>query len=120
MVARNIRGVVERYCTGLNAGRPVVIDHGFELDPDEERRRFAILSILYDGLDRPAFASRFGREALTCFAEQWEALVVERCVTVGERDVRLTPRGVRHADVVGQLFFSERVCRLVDAYEYDA
>ena len=34
-------------------------------------------------------------------------------------DVRLSPRGVRHADVVGNLFFSERVQRLVESYEYD-
>jgi hypothetical protein len=33
--------------------------------------------------------------------------------------IRLTARGVRHADVVGQLFFSERVRRLTEAYEYD-
>jgi hypothetical protein len=31
----------------------------------------------------------------------------------------LTARGVGHADVVGQLFFSERVRSLMADYEYD-
>jgi oxygen-independent coproporphyrinogen-3 oxidase len=118
MMARNIRGVVEDYCGAMAAGRTEV-SHGFFLDEDERRRRFVILSLLYDGLRWRDFADTFGTDARALFAPQWQALEEEGCATLGEDAVRLTPRGVRHADVVGQLFFSERVRRLMDTYEYD-
>ena len=44
----------------------------------------------------------------------------ERCVTLNGEAARLTARGVRHADVIGNFFYSERVRRLIDTYEYDA
>jgi oxygen-independent coproporphyrinogen-3 oxidase len=118
MVARNIRGVVDDYCRAVWAGETDV-RHGFALDADEQQRRFVILSLLYDGLDPGAFRAAFGADAREGFAGQWEALAAEDCVALGERTIRLTRRGVRHADVVGQLFFSERVRRLMDAYEFD-
>ncbi len=117
MVARNIRGVVEDYCVHMREGRTEVF-HGFELNADEQRRRFAILSLLYDGLDFVAFALTFGEDARRLFADEWEALLEEDCVTL-DGAARLTRRGVRHADVVGQLFFSERVRQLLNEYEYD-
>jgi oxygen-independent coproporphyrinogen-3 oxidase len=114
MVARNIRAVVEDFCAA-----PPAINHGFDLDDDEQRRRFAILSLLYDGLDLRAFAGTLGVDARAVFAAQWDALLAEECVTLHGDTVRLTARGVRHADVVGQLFFSERVRRLAAEFEYD-
>jgi oxygen-independent coproporphyrinogen-3 oxidase len=118
MVARNIRSVVEGHGAAMRAG-DALIRHGFELDEDERQRRFVILSLLYDGVDRRAFSAAFGADAGDRFAPQWDALAAEDCVIVEEAAIRLTPRGVRHADVVGQLFFSERVRRLMDTYEYD-
>ncbi len=118
MVARNIRGMVESYCAALAAGDSRV-SHGFALDADEQRRRFVIQSLLYDGLDLRDFRGQFGADAYSLFRPQWQALEEEGCVTVGEDAIRLTARAVRHADVVGQLFFSERVRQLTEAYEYD-
>jgi oxygen-independent coproporphyrinogen III oxidase len=119
MVARNIRAVIDGYCEDMTAGR-AVINHGFELDGDEQRRRFVILSLLYDGLDLTAYASAFAADARGDFAPEWEALTAEDCVRFDGAAVRLTARGVRHSDVVGQLFFSERVRQLMDTFEYDA
>jgi oxygen-independent coproporphyrinogen-3 oxidase len=118
MVARNIRGVVEDYCARMKAG-DTAVSYGFVLDDNERRRRFVIQSLLFDGLDLAEFRSAFGVDALRCFATQWEPLQEEGCITRTKSAVRLTPRGVRHADIVGQLFFSERVQHLVDTYEYD-
>src|SRR5207248_6030442 len=61
MVARNIRAVVEEYGAAVARG-DALIRHGFELDDDERRRRFVILSLLYDGVDRRAFAAAFGAD----------------------------------------------------------
>lgn len=119
MVARNIRGVVEAYCQAMQAG-DTEVRHGFALDDDEQQRRHVIQALLYDGLDLSDFAATFGADASQTFRPQWDALREEDCV-IGEGDfIRLTARGVRHADVVGQLFFSERVQHLIDTYEYDA
>jgi oxygen-independent coproporphyrinogen-3 oxidase len=118
MVARNIRSVVETYCDAMRRG-DTAVSHGFELDADEQRRRFVIQTLLYDGLDLVEFAAAFGVDACACFAGEWDALVAERCVNIGTERIALTARGIRHADVVGQLFFSDRVRCLADAYEYD-
>ncbi len=117
MLARNIRAVVEEFCAA--ADRPPLVTHGVELDLDERRRRFVILSLLYDGLDLDAFRARFDDDARLLFQEHWDALSAEECVRTEPDVIRLSPRGVRHADVVGQLFFSDRVRSLVDTFEYD-
>jgi oxygen-independent coproporphyrinogen-3 oxidase len=118
MIGHNIRGVVEGYVAAVRRG-DFLVRHGFELDDDETRRRFTILSLLYDGLDLRAFAGLFRTDASGQYAGAWDLLREERCVEEHDGRFRLTPRGVRHADVVGQLFFSERVRRLIDEYEYD-
>jgi oxygen-independent coproporphyrinogen-3 oxidase len=118
MLARNIRAVIDDYARAWTTG-DTLIRHGVVLDEDEQRRRFVILSLLYDGLDGEAFAARFGADPAELFAPQWEALEAEECIAREGGLIRLTPRGVRHSDVVGQLFFSERVRRLVETFEYD-
>jgi oxygen-independent coproporphyrinogen-3 oxidase len=118
MVARNIRGVIDDYVARMNEG-DTRASHGIALDDDERRRRFVIQSLLFDGLDPGAFREAFAADAREAFAEEWEALLAEGCVHDDASAIRLTPRGVRHADVVGQLFFSERVVRLMAEYEYD-
>jgi oxygen-independent coproporphyrinogen-3 oxidase len=118
MVARNIRGVIEQYQQRVLAG-DMAVSHGFLLDEDERRRRYLILSLLYDGLDTGAFARTYHADARELFASVWEALTAEACIRDDGTIIRLTPRGVRHADVVGQLFFSPRVVQRIEAYEYD-
>ncbi|HEY7309025.1 MAG TPA: STM4012 family radical SAM protein [Gemmataceae bacterium] len=119
MVARNIRSVVEAYCRAMQAGETDV-RHGFVLDADEQQRRHVILSLLYEGLDLRDFTTTFGVDAYQSFQPQWEALDEEDCVRRDCDCIRLTARGVCHADIIGQLFFSERVRRLIETYEYDA
>jgi oxygen-independent coproporphyrinogen III oxidase len=118
MVARNIRGVVEEYGARMRAG-DASVSHGFALDEDERRRRWVIQSLLYDGLDRAAFRRAFGVDARELYADVWNALLDEGCVSENREVLQLTPLGVRHADVVGQMFFSDRVRGLMATYEYD-
>jgi oxygen-independent coproporphyrinogen-3 oxidase len=119
MVASNIRSVVEDYQRRQRQG-DTPIRHGFVLDDEERQRRFVVQSLLYDGLDLAAFTATFAADARTVFAGQWEALAEESCIRDEGTRLVLSPRGVRHADVVGQLFFSERVRRLMAEYEYDS
>jgi oxygen-independent coproporphyrinogen-3 oxidase len=118
MVARNIRAVIADY-EGAWRSDDALIRHGFALDADEQRCRFVILSLLYDGLDCAAFADAFAADARALFAPQWQALFAEGCVHDDGAALRLTARGVRHSDVVGHLFFSDRVRRLAETFEYD-
>jgi oxygen-independent coproporphyrinogen-3 oxidase len=119
MKAPNIRAVVDDYRDRMRAG-DTAVSHGFALDRDEQTRRFVIQSLLFDGLSWVDFRQAFpGDDARTRFAPQWEALSAEGCVRTDESGARLTPRGVRHADIVGDLFFSDRVRRLLETYEYD-
>jgi oxygen-independent coproporphyrinogen-3 oxidase len=119
MIARNIRGVIDAYGQAM-AAADTAVGHGFELDDDERQRRWVIQSLLFDGLDLAEFERQFATDAREVFRPQWEALEAEDCVVTADRTIRLTARGVRHSDVVGQLFFSDRVRRLMDNYEYDA
>jgi oxygen-independent coproporphyrinogen-3 oxidase len=118
MLTKNIRTEIEEYSVTMTRGDDAV-RFGIELDDDERRRRFVIQSLLYDGLDLRAFSSNFNRDARELFAGEWALLWEERCI-VDEGDIiRLSARGMRHADIVGNLFFSERVQALTEAYEYD-
>lgn len=118
MVARNIRAVVEEYLERLRQGRLLVF-HGFELDDEERQRRWVIQSLLYQGLNLEEFRREFEVCARERFADLWEMLHEERCIEEKGDGIVLTARGVRHADIVGQLFFSERVRQLIAEYEYD-
>jgi oxygen-independent coproporphyrinogen-3 oxidase len=118
MITRNIRAVVEDYTRRMAEG-DTAVRHGFDLDIEERQRRFIIQSLLYDGLDRGLFRELFGLDACEAFPAPWEALEAEDLIEKGPCRVRLTARGVRHADIVGQLFFSERVRALIASWEYD-
>lgn len=118
MLTKNIRAEIEEYSAAMARGDGAV-NFGVELDDDERRRRFVIQSLLYDGLDLCEFHAHFGRDARELFAEQWRLLHEERCVVEEGGLIRLSARGVRHSDVVGNLFFSGRVRALIEAYEYD-
>jgi oxygen-independent coproporphyrinogen-3 oxidase len=118
MITRNIRNVIDEYAQRLAEGDSA-IRYGFVLDEDERYRRFVIQSLLYDGLIWSDFAGTFQRDARDVFGDRWTALTEEGLVELSAETVRLSRRGVRHADIVGQLFFSDRVNRLIDTFEYD-
>lgn len=118
MVARNIRAVVDDYCQRMS-NNDTGVTHGFLMDEDERRRRYVIQSLLSSGLNPDDFDRTFGASARECFAEVWQVLEEAGCVRDDGGRIVLTPRGVRHADVVGTMFFSERVRQRIEEYEYD-
>jgi oxygen-independent coproporphyrinogen-3 oxidase len=119
MLGKNIRAVVEEYVRDHLSTRGHRVRHGFVLDDDEQDRRWALQSLLAGALDLADFAAARGADAVELFAPQWAALEAEGCVRRDGGLIRLTERGTRHADAVGQLFFSERVRRLMAEHEYD-
>jgi oxygen-independent coproporphyrinogen-3 oxidase len=119
MTTRNIRSVVEDYCAAMAAG-DFTIRHGFVLDDDERFRRWVIQSLFAGGFDVSECEEQFGPARLLALRDVFALLQEEDCVVLRPGRRQLTPRGLRHSDVVAGLFFSPRVRQRMAEYEYDA
>lgn len=90
---------------------------GFVMNADERMRKTAILGLI--DLDGKSFHAMHGISFRDAFAEEIRALekslLIER-----HRDDHyvLTNRGVRHRDVIVQMFISDKVKNLVSSYNY--
>lgn len=89
-----------------------LIRHGFALDGEDQRRRFAILSLLDCGLDEAAYARRFATSVAQDLPMLAEGLALG-LLAHADGVWRLTDRGVGHADVIGRWLFSRRVEQLM-------
>lgn len=91
------------------------IRHGFVLDGEDQRRRYAILSLLESGLDEAAYARRFGSSVADDLPMLAEGLPLGVLVHA-DGAWRLTDRGVGYADVIGRWLYSRRVEELMAAW----
>jgi oxygen-independent coproporphyrinogen-3 oxidase len=93
-------------------------DYGCELDDGEQRRRWAIKSLLRaEGIDLAAYRRRFGtdlRVDLPDLAALPEAGYLE---AAGDR-VRLTPAGLERSDAIGPWLGSDAVAGRSAAYRF--
>ncbi len=109
--SRVVRGIIDAY----NA-RPVdsfhFAHHGFELSAAEERRRFAILSMLAEGLDFARWHQRYSLDAMSDLSEL-EDLVALGLASRDESGLRLTAAGVERSDVIGPWLHSSDVNALM-------
>ncbi len=119
MTTRNIRGVIDDYCSAMEAG-DFSIRHGFVLDDDERQRRWLIQTLFGGGIDRLEAETRLDRSDLLHFRPQFDLLEEEGCIVRRSGRIDLTSRGIRHSDLVAQVFFSPRVRDLMAEFEYDA
>jgi len=114
--ARGVRGIIDRYLARTDDDFAVA-DYGFVLDDAEQRRRWAILSVLSDeGLARDAYRARFDGDPLADVPELGELL--RRGFAVDDAGtLRLTAEGVARADMIGPYLFSDAVRRKMADYE---
>jgi oxygen-independent coproporphyrinogen-3 oxidase len=92
-------------------------NYGFELDNEERRRRYILLSLLCDeGLNFAGYHQRFGTEALEDFPEILQ-LVTLNLATQQERILRLSEAGIERSDVIGGWLFSDSVGQLMQSYK---
>ena len=91
--------------------------HGFLLNEDEQQRRFIIQGILQaDGLSRPAYLSRFGRDVLTDHA-CLQQLADWKCARITADAIQLTHQGLERSDAIGPWFYSQQVQQLSRQFE---
>jgi oxygen-independent coproporphyrinogen-3 oxidase len=83
--------------------------HGFELNGQEQRRRYVIQSLLTEpGLSHAAYAQRFGTPCLGDLPQLQELTALELAHDDGKL-LALNDRGIAYADTIGPWLASEQV-----------
>lgn len=112
--ARGVRDIIDRWVERDDAAFAAA-DYGIALSPDEQRRRWLILSLLSDaGLDLEAYRARFAAEADAHFPQLAE--LEARGYATRARTLALTPEGLARADAIGPWLFSADVRTRMQEY----
>lgn len=112
---RSVAAILEHHLA-LNADDFARVDHGFALDGDERRRRYAIQSLLvWPGLDLDAWRARFGSDAFDDLP-QLAALEPLGMARRTETLLALTDDGMARADTLGPWLVSPAVAERMAAY----
>lgn len=112
-----VAGILADYLTRDRAAFSSV-DYGFELNEDEQRRRWLILSLLQaDGLELAGYRRRFHGDSLGDFP-QLLGLVERGLAELSEERLRLTPLGLAWSDAIGPRLYSQSVSQRMEAYTW--
>lgn len=104
-----VRTLVDGYI-GSADGEFRAARYGMALSGDEQRRRFVIQSVLQSGgLDLSAYCTRFGTDATSDFAAEFQSLANAGHTTNGGGSIRLTAEGMAASDAIGPRFYSSAV-----------
>jgi oxygen-independent coproporphyrinogen-3 oxidase len=100
----------------LDETRFAQAEHGIVLDPQEQRRRFVIQSLLTDpGLDLAAYGARFGSDCMQDLPQLLELGRLDLLDLFQEHAgvLRLNDRGYAYADTIGPWLASDQVRMLM-------
>ncbi len=114
--AKEIKGILAGYIA-KQAVDFESIDYGFELDQQEQQRRFILLSLLSDeGLDLAAYQQAFESAAIADFQslQEFQALGLIR---QQQQRLYLTEAGLERSDAIGPSLFSPQVRKLMNQYQ---
>lgn len=113
---RGVREIIANY-VARDPAEMAIVDRGFELDDDEQKRRFLLQSILNaDGLSGVHYRQRFEVDPEIDFPEL-SALAEVGLIERDEDDWRPTALGLERSDAIGPLFFSARARRLMEEHQ---
>ena len=113
---KGVKGIIADYLSRTRADLAAA-DHGFALDPHEQRRRYLLQSLLNaDGLDAAHYAARFNSDAASDFPDLHTFAELGLLAFDGARWVP-TALGLERSDALGPWFFSNRVRELMAEYE---
>ena len=121
---RGVRAVVQAY---LDADELSCARVGYHLDPDEQRRRWLLKSLLRaDGVDVAAYARRFAVPPRDDFPQLDELIVRGWLAPPGTGEVagdaaparlRLTAEGLARSDAIGPWLVSPAVRRAMSGFD---
>ena len=113
--SEGVREITERYLAASDVDFARV-DYGFELDEREQRRRYAIKSLLRsDGLDLNTYREFFGSDALSDMPALVE-LLEQHLATHNGSTLQPTARGLEFSDVIGPWLGSTAVQQRMKSY----
>ncbi len=115
VASRAVRGIIDDYSL-RTAEDFSYARHGIRLDDQEQRRRFAVLSLLAEGLDFAGYRARFGTDALSDLPQLTQLEPLGLAQSDGARLV-LTEAGLERSDVLGPWLHSEQVDALMAEWE---
>jgi oxygen-independent coproporphyrinogen-3 oxidase len=111
-----VKAIVADYLS-RDSDRLVAVDYGYELDADDQRRRYLLQSILNaDGLDAGRYSARFGTDPADDFPDLRTFADLGLLSFTGTHWLP-TPAGLERSDTVGPWFFSPRARRLTAEYQ---
>ena len=113
---KNRKKVLNEYVLNIRNYSSPITD-GF-LMTDDERMRKAVILGLFD-LDCDWFNSLFGINLMSYFEYEFNVLFSMKLINELDDKIFLTDKGIRHRDLIVQLFFSEKVKKIVSDYKYD-
>ncbi|WP_445637608.1 Oxygen-independent coproporphyrinogen-III oxidase 1 [Nostoc sp. DSM 114161] len=114
--AKGIRDILQAYIQTADE----LFDYahyGFQLDAEEQRRRYILLSLLSnEGLNLVSYRQRFASQVDADFPELSELLTLNLAIK-DEYSLHLTEFGIERSDTIGAWLFSEKVQELMHDYE---
>ncbi len=113
--ARGVRAILADYIA-TPAETFASARYGFQLDQDEQRRRYLLKSLLETGgLDLAAYQQRFGHDVFTDLPDLHELVSLE--LVEREDDLLLlTPSGLEYSDTIGPWLYSPCVRERMGGY----
>ena len=118
--SKAVLGLIKEY---INHDREQfsTVDYGYELNGEDQRRRFALLSLLnVDGIDRQEYQKRFRCHEYTqdVIGELPELMepVVYGLAKIEKERVYLTELGIQCSDAIGPWLYSTKVQALMGEY----
>lgn len=92
-------------------------EYGFQLNPEEQQRRFLIISLLQkEGLSRRFYMQEFGEDVLVHFPELHELKSLNMADVTSEAII-LTASGMERSDMLGPWLYSENVQQRTESFQ---
>ena len=114
--ARGVRDILDAWLHETDDGFDVA-RWGFELDGDEQRRRWVAYSLFVaDRLDLATYRERFGTEVLADLPFLADLLAAGAATRAGDA-IRLTPLGIERSDTIGPWLYSANVRSRMRAFD---
>lgn len=113
-----VKAIIDEFVARDDAAHGVA-SYGFRLDEDEQRRRWALQTLLQaDGLDLAGWRARFGGEPLAQLPQLRELLDLGWAAEPpGDGRLVLTEAGLERSDAIGPWLTSPRVRALMGGFE---